>query len=244
MSLEFQNQINIQPTEESGGGGGSTPSSDAIGIPRELSAQGTLIMPTNMTTFELPEEVTELGNGALNYAFPYDANLLTADLSNIQTVGYHGLYYTFQGCTNLTSIDLSGLTTINGVAGCYGMCSGCSSLTSIDISNLTTASTENALSYFFSGCTSITTMTFPKLQNINGNQALSSIFNNCTALTTVNFPALKASSFTTYTNQFTGAFTGCSNVHVHFPSNLQGKFSTTGLGGNNIRIAYDLPATT
>lgn len=229
---------------KSGSGGGSTPSSDAIGIPREISAQGALILPTNITAFELPEEVTELGNGALNYAFAYDTNLITADLSNIQTVGYHGLYCTFQDCTNLTSIDLSGLTTINGTAGCCGMCSGCSSLTSINLSNLTTAPVENALSYFFSGCTSITTITFSKLQNINGNQALSFIFNNCTALTDVYFPALKASSFTTYNNQFVSALSGCSNVTIHFPSNLQGKFNISGFGGNNSRISFDLPATT
>lgn len=244
ITIDIDGEVIFSRAKSGSGGGGSTPSSDAIGIPRELSAQGTLIMPTNMTTFELPEEVTELGNGALSWALYNCTSLTTADLSNIQTVGYHGLYYTFYKCTNLTSVDLSGLTTINGTAGCYSMCNGCSSLTSVDLSNLTTASTENALSYFFSGCTSITTITFSKLQNINGNQALSSIFNNCTALTTVYFPALKASSFTTYNNQFTGALTGCSGVHVHFPSNLQGKFSTTSLGGNNTRVAFDLPATT
>lgn len=243
ITIDIDDEV-IFSRAKSGSGGGSTPSSDAIGIPREISDQGALILPTNITAFELPEEVTELGNGALNYAFAYDTNLITADLSNIQTVGYHGLYCTFQDCTNLTSIDLSGLTTINGTAGCYGMCSGCSSLTSINLSNLTTAPVENALSYFFSGCTSITTITFSKLQNINGNQALSFIFNNCTALTDVYFPALKASSFTTYNNQFVSALSGCSNVTIHFPSNLQGKFNISGFGGNNSRISFDLPATT
>ena len=244
ITIDIDGEVIFSRAKSGSGGGGSTPSSDAIGIPREISDQGTLIIPTNITAFELPEEITELGNGALNYAFAYDTNLLTADLSNIQTVGYHGLYYTFQGCTNLTSIDLSGLTTINGTAGCHEMCGGCTSLTSVDLSNLATASVEHALSWFFAGCTSLTTMTFPKLQDINGNQALGTIFNGCTALTDVYFPALKASSFDTYTNQFAGALTGCSNVKVHFPSNLLGKFNTSSFGGNNSRITFDLPATT
>lgn len=212
MSLEFQNQISIQPTEESGGGGGGgTPS---VGIPREVTAQGVLQIPTDLTSWSLPKGATSVGAYALNNAF--------------------------RGCASLTDVDLSNLISITGNQGLNSAFYGCTNLTSIDFSNLETADVDYALYNICYGCTSLTTVTFPKLKSINASRVFQTAFQGCTSLTDVYFPALTTTSCGSNTSIFMNMLYQ-TTATAHFPSNTLNYIPQNDISG---RVAFDLPATT
>jgi len=188
------------------------------------------------------------------YMFKNCTNLTSADLSSIAGIyGSTAFGYIFEGCSKLTSVDLSGLTQLEGTSIFSNAFSGCSKLTSIDLSNLAILNgnsyrTAEAFSYTFSSCTSLTEMRFPKLNKIPHNTVFNYCFRNCSALKNVYFNSLDSKSFGSCTNQFNNMLSGCSNVTVHFPSNLQsvmGSWSDvqSGFGGTTCVALFDLPAT-
>jgi len=198
-----------------------------MGINREVSAQGVYQTPTTSFTFSLPSNATNLGN--------------------------YALYYAFYGCTGLTSVDLSSLTTVSGDFPLYYAFYGCTGLTSVDLSSLTTVSGSSALNNAFHGCKGLTSVNFSSLITLlstgSFNPALGGTFRNCISLQTLSFPALTSTSFGSYTNQFNSMLSGVTGCTVHFPSNLQsiiGSWSsvTSGFGGTNTTVLFDLPATT
>ena len=194
-----------------------------IGVKREVSAQGVYQMPSSNFTFSLPSNATDVGTQAM--------------------------YYAFNGCTSLTSVTFPSLTTVSGDRALHNAFRDCTSLTSVDLSSLTTVSGSSAMDATFNGCTSLTSVTFPSLTTVNNNVAMSSIFKGCRSLTTLSFPSLNSNSFGSYVNQFTRMLDGVTGCTVHFPSNLQsviGSWSsvTSGFGGTNTTVLFDLPATT
>lgn len=93
----------------------------------------------------------------------------------------------------------------------------------------------------------ISTANFPSLTKISF-QSLFRGFMSCPNLQSVSFPALTSQSFGTYTNQFNQMLQGVTGCTVHFPSNLEsviGSWSdvTSGFGGTNTTVLFDLPAT-
>lgn len=215
------------------------------------------------------------GTGSLAFTCNGCTSLATVDLSSLKYVlSTEGLNGTFQGCTSLTSISFPELEVLEGMnsmtaicKNCTGLTSasfaklhttrgtysleeafyGCSNLTSVSFPELVTVG-NSSFRYTFRGCTSLTSVTFPKVSNIPTNNPFRYTFQGCSSLTSISFPSLNAQSFGTYTNQFNQMLYGCSNVTVHFPSNLQsviGSWSdvTAGFGGTNTTILYDLPAT-
>lgn len=245
MTLEFENQISIQPQEESGGGGGS----DFIGIPRELN-NGVLQMPSTPTPYTLPKGVTDIGDYVMNYAFYKCGNIPTVDLSKLTTIsGKYALGNAFREA-GVQNVDISNLVTITGE---YGMSStfntnanlssvefpklvsigqrafsntfyGCSSLTSLSFPELTTISGESGFGDSCRSCTGLTVITFPKLTSLSEN-AMRNCFENCTGITDVYFPALTTSSFPSgisSTNTPLRIFNNVSGMKgkIHLPSNL------------------------
>ncbi len=191
-----------------------------IGLTREVSASGVYQFPEQSFTFSLPDNATDVGPFAMNYAFCNCTGLTSIDLSNLTTIsGQRAMYCAFQRCTGLTSIDLSNLTTISGLNAMYGAFQGCSDLTSIDLSNLTTISGQNAMYYAFQQCHKLKELSFPSLifgSNYNGFETMLSGVVKCT---------------------------------VHFPSNLEpiiGSWTSVqnGFGGTSTIVLFDLPATT
>ena len=257
------------PTEiasiPSGGGG--------EGLPREVSSTGVYGHPTQQFTFSLPSEATDVGAYAVYYGFFNCATLTDVDFSSLTSAtGFSGLRYAFQNCTNLLSVDFSSLETVSGEY-CFGeFCKdctslatidfssltsiaanqafvnafrGCSSLTSVDLSSLTTISVQYGLSDTFRSCSSLTSVDLSSLSSIKANYCMQSVFRGCTSLTSLSFPALTTTSFGSYTNQFNGMLSGCSNVTVHFPASIQstiGSWSdvTSGFGGTNTTVSFDL----
>ena len=223
----------------SGGGGGE-------GIPREVDANGVYGIPTQISTFSLPANATDIGAYALYYAFYGCTSLTSVNLSSLATVsGSSAFGEAFRGCTSLTSVNLSSLTTVSGNSALSSVFMECTSLTSVNLSSLTTVSGNSTFGNTFNGCTSLTSVNFSSLTTISSSLALSSAFINCTSLTSLSFPALTASSFGRRTNQFNSMLNGCSNVTVHFPAAIQstiGSWSsvTSGFGGTNTTVLFDL----
>ena len=196
---------------------------EPIGINREVNNSGVYGMSTTLFTFSLPSNATD--------------------------VGAYALYYAFYGCTGLTSVDLSSLTTISGDSALSYAFYKCTSLTSVDLSLLTTLSGSNALYFAFNNCTNLTSVDLSLLTTLSGSNALYFAFYNCTSLTSLSFPSLTSTAFGSNTNQFNSMLSGVTGCTVHFPSNLQsviGSWSsvTSGFGGTNTTVLFDLPATT
>lgn len=210
------------------------------------------------------------GNYGINNAFQYSA-ISSIDLSSLESIsGIQPGDFAFYGCSNLTTVNLHNLKTISGT--CKDMFYKCTSLTNVDLSSLTTLSDRYTGYYFFEGCSKLEIVDLSKLTNIGfgcfdsafkdctklinvnldslsnmGNNALQECFKNCKALKTLSFPALTSNSFGNYTNQFYKMLNGCTDVTIHFPSNLESTISTLqtypDFSGTNTILLYDLPAT-
>ena len=172
----------------------------------------------------------------------YECYLTSVDLSNLTTIS--GIY----ACdkmflkSSISSIDLSNLTTISGEYSCGEMFVQ-SDLSSIDLSSLTTISGEHACSMMF-GYSSISSIDLSGLTTISGKSACSQMFYNCKNLKNLSFPSLKTIS---NQNAFFGLITVCSNVTIHFPSNMQsiiqGLSGYPNFSGTNTTLLFDLPST-
>ena len=87
-------------------------------------------------------------------------NLISIDLSNIDTSNVNSTHNMFKGCSSLKSLNLSNFNTEN-VIDMDGMFDGCSSLTSLDLSNF---NTENVIDMngMFYACSSLISFKFIK----------------------------------------------------------------------------------
>lgn len=177
------------------------------------------------------------------------AGLTSVNLSSLTTAsGECACQSMFQGCTGLTSVDLSSLTTVSRFEPCYQMFKNCTNLQSVDLSGLQSVFGGYGICGMFSGCNNLTTVNLSSLAVLTGDSACYNMFNGCTSLTSLSFPALKSNSFGANTNQFGRLLYGITGCTVHFPSNLQsviGSWSdvTSGFGGTNTIVLFDLPAT-
>ena len=107
---------------------------------------------------------------------------------------------------------------------------------------------QYAMSSAFYSCTGLTSVDLSSLTTVSGSYAMQYAF-QYSSLTSLSFPALTSTSFGSYTNQFNSMLYGVTGCTVHFPSNLQsviGSWSsvTSGFGGTNTTVLFDLPATT
>ena len=197
---------------------------------------------TSLVTADISGVATLSDDYAFRYAFQGCSELTTVDLGALTNVtGRYALQRAFQDCPKLTTVNLSNLTTVSGINVCGYMFYNDTSLTSIDLSKLTTLDYGQ---YMFAGCTSLTTVNLNSLATL-GSGALIYTFQNCTSLSTLSFPALETLGAN---NVFNNMLSGCTGVTVHFPSNLQsiiGSWSsvTSGFGGTNTTVLFDLPAT-
>ena len=203
---------------------------------------------STLVSVDLSSLTTVSGSQAMQYAFQYSA-LTSLDLSNLTPVsGGQAMQYAFKDCASLTSLDLSSLTTVSGSQSMRNAFQNCTSLTSVDLSSLTTLSGSNTIANIFTSCSNLTSVDLSGLKNISADSALASAF-SITSLATLSFPSLTSTSFGNYNNQFNNMLYSVTGCTVHFPSNLQsviGSWSsvTSGFGGTNTTVLFDLPATT
>ena len=202
----------------------------------------------NITSVDLSSLTSISNDSACLRMFGNCSNLTNIIGNSLTTIsGTNVCNYMFAGCTGLTgNINfLSSLETITGVQSCNGMFEGCTNITSVNLDNLESVGV-NSFFYMFNE-SGITNMSFPKLTSISSS-GFGYAFRNCLSLTTVSFGALTSTSFHSTIYIFGNMLQGCSDVTVHFPSNLQsviGSWSdvVNGFGGTNTTVLFDLPAT-
>ena len=213
---------------------------------RIVTEDGVFQYPEENFSFSLPDNVTSIGTNGLQYAFNGCTNLTSTGLNNVTSIGTNALHNAFNGCTNLTSTGLNNVTSISD----YGLQSafqGCRRLTSVDLSSLASIDT-GGLQFAFQNCTGLTSTGLNNVTSIS-DYGLNYAFNGCTSLTSLSLPKLNSNSFGSSTTQFKNMLRGVTGCTVHFPSNLElviGSWSdvTSGFGGTDTTVLFDLPATT
>lgn len=186
----------------------------------DLDLDGKLSLPHEPANI-VATGIIDVADEALEEAFRDNDTIMTVNFPDLVNVsGYSSFTESFYGCGNLTSVNFPSLTSISGTSGLYGA---------------------------FHSCVNLSTLNFPSLSTI-GDSGLRRLCLNCSSLTSISFPALTSNSFGVLTNQFNYMLNLCSNVTVHFPSNLEGVIGswsdvTSGFGGTNTTVLYDLPAT-
>ena len=224
--------------------GGSSGETNYLG--RIVTEDGVLQYPTESFSFSLPSNVIGIGTYGLQYAFYNCTNLASVDLSNVTSIGVGGLRYAFFECINLTSVNLSNVTEISS-KGLQYACFQCINLTSIDLSSIINISNEGLL-YAFYNCTNLASVDLSNVTSID-MWGLQYAFRSCINLTSLSFPKLSSNSLSYNVSQFEDMLSGVTGCTVHFPSNLEsviGSWSdvTSGFGGTNTIVLFDLPATT
>ena len=205
-------------------------------------------MVATVSSASFPELIALGGTNCFRSMFE-QTNISSFSLPKLANIsGLNACENMFAGCTSLTEASFPSLTYITGGDACRNMFNDCTSLATVSFTNLSDITGASACYDMFAGCTSLTTVSFPSLNNIPAYECLSLCFRGCTSLTTVSFPSLRDDSFGSNTDQFEGMLMGCSNVTVHFPSNLQdviGFWSdvTNGFSGTNTTVLFDLPST-
>lgn len=94
--------------------------------------------------------------------------LTNVELGFTNVSGSTALGYMFTNCTNLVSVDLSKLETVSGTQGFSSTFNGCSNLETVDFSNLTRFGNQGYNTFYlaFINCPKLTTVRFPALQEI------------------------------------------------------------------------------
>ena len=203
-----------------------------------------------LTSVDMSSLTSFSGYMGCSYCFVGCNYLTSIDLSNLVSIsGYGAFYEAFRSDRSLSSVDLSSLVSVTSNVTFYNAFIGCTSLTSINLSSLTTVSGSSTFYQAFDQCTFLSSINLSSLSTINASQIFRYAFGRCTSLTSLSFPALTSTSFGSYTNQFDNMLYQVTGCTVHFPSNLQsviGSWSsvTSGFGGTNTTVLFDLPATT
>ena len=197
----------------------------------------------------------------LNDSYCFEEAFRNTGISEIDFSGFTSVYANATGafgdhlftrmcqdCYNLTKVNFHNCHGINfGSQAFYYAFSGCTELNEVDFSSLIFVTVSEPFSYAFSGCTSLTSLTFSSLKDCSGNYMFNYAFRN-SALSTLYLPAL----VNVYKSAMSSMLSGCSNVIIHFPSNLDPQSGSTiissltgypNFGGTNTVLEFDLPST-
>lgn len=187
------------------------------------------------------------------------SNILSYTETNLNTSAFAE---TYKNDTTILALILNGITTISAQYlsppyALYSVCSGATNLKYVYFKNLQTisgsgSSATQQLGWAFQS-TSIEEISFDSLNDISITSDNYGIFQfmvqYCTKIKNIYFRALNSNSFGSHTHQFDSMLSGVTGCTVHFPSNLQsviGNWSsvTSGFGGTNTTVLFDLSATT
>ena len=118
-------------------------------------------------------------------------NLISINMSNLDTSNVTDMSNMFNNCSALTSIDVSGFDTSN-VVNMSNMFSSCSSLTSLNVSNFDTSKVTD-MSYMFNDCVGLTSL---NLSNFDTSNVVSmeGMFYNCSGLESLDITSFDTSN--------------------------------------------------
>lgn len=159
--------------------------------------------------------------------FSFCRNLISLNLSSLNTSSVTDMGRMFEGCESLTSLDLSNLNTSNVINMEY-MFDNCSSLTSLDLSNFNTNNVI-AMNTMFGYCSSLTTL---DLYNFNTSNviSMSNMFEGCSTLTSIKVK--KSLWDTSKVTSSSSMFSGCTHLPNYNSSSVDiSKAIDKSLGG-------------
>ena len=128
--------------------------------------------------------VTEEGASITNglHLFAYCTNLVSADLSKLNTTGTTSMANMFRDCSNMTTLNMVGFKT-KDVENMSYMFMGCSSLKSINLSSFNTSNLQ-WMAWMFADCSSLTTLDLRGL-DISKLQSVDRMLLNCSDLSEI-----------------------------------------------------------
>lgn len=171
------------------------------------------------------------GGSAKQMFYSKYLNLISADLSGLDTSGITDMSWMFADCTSLETVNLSGFGTSNvtdmeamflncsslktldvsgfdtsNVTDMHSLFSGCSSLKTLDVSRFDT-STVSVMNYMFNGCSSLTALDVSRFNTSNVRYMLE-MFARCSSLMTLDLSSFDTSNVT----DMSYMFSNCSSL--------------------------------
>lgn len=188
--------------------------------------------------------LTTVNSRSFNNAFSY-TNITEVDLSALTTVGSLSsspFEHCFQYCGSLTTLHFDSLENI-GYRTFYRAFGNCSALSEIEFPSLSSVG-EEAFSEAFCD-TSLVNLTFPSLSDYIGSKAFWYAFSGCYTLKSISFPTITAETFGNVQNAFNSMLSGCQNVVVRFPPEMENIITqwsdyNNGFGGTNTTVRFNL----
>ena len=140
--------------------------------------------------------------GSMSYMFAgLRENLISVDMSGLDTSNVTDMSNMFYWCSNLKSVNMSGLDTSN-VTDMSDMFSWCDSLTSVNLCGLDTSNVKD-MSYMFASCDNLVKVDMSTLDT-SKVEDMSNMFSGCDNLTSVDLSSLDTSSVKDMSNMFSG----------------------------------------
>ena len=141
------------------------------------------------------------------------SNLISLDLSNLDTSGVTNMGYMFSGCSKLTSLNISSFNTSNVTNMCM-MFDNCSNLKSLDLSNFNTSAVIN-MANMFEYCSNLTSINVASFDTSSATD-MSFMFYCCSSLATLNVSNFNTNAVT----KMSSMFAQCSNLTLLDLSNF------------------------
>lgn len=145
------------------------------------------------------ESGTVKANVNMTEMFAKLTNIVSIDLSNLDTSSTIHMFSMFLSCSNLTQLNLSNFDTSN-VATMSNMFNGCSKLTTLDLSNFNTSNVTNMYQMFYN-CSSLTALDLSSF-NTSNLTTMGSMFYNCSSLTSLDLSNFNTSNVTNMGSMF------------------------------------------
>ena len=127
------------------------------------------------------------------------SNLISIELSNLNTLNVTSMAAMFRNCSSLTSLDLSNFNTSN-VTSMTSMFQDCSGLTSLDVSSFNTSNVKY-MGSMFQNCSGLTTLDVSNFNTLNVRRMIR-LFDGCSALTSLDVSKFNTSNVTDMSSMF------------------------------------------
>ena len=158
---------------------------------------------SSLVNLKLPVLTSKITN--MSHIFYNCRNLITLDLTPLDTRNITDMSSMFYHCSGLTSLDPTPLDTRN-VTNMSSMFSGCNGLTTLDLAPLDTQNVTSMINMFHN-CEGLTTLNLTSLDTSKVTD-MRGMFSDCSRLTALDLSSLNTSEL----QRAAGMFSGCSSL--------------------------------